>query len=58
MVATHTASASRDAERGEEDDDKLCVVCTDAPKDHAIMPCCHICVCGECAARLLQVEPD
>jgi hypothetical protein len=57
-VATHTASASRDAERGEEDDDKLCVVCTDAPKDHAIMPCCHICVCGECAARLLQVEPD
>eukprot|EP01083_Nonionella_stella_P258671 883850_1 len=26
-----------------------CVVCYDPPKDHMIMPCCHVCLCPECA---------
>ena len=35
-------------------EDALCVVCLDARKDHAIVPCCHMCVCGPCAAMLNQ----
>jgi hypothetical protein len=29
-----------------------CVVCFDAPKDHLIVPCGHMCVCAECAEQL------
>jgi hypothetical protein len=28
------------------------VVCFDAPKDHRIAPCGHMCVCEECAEQL------
>ena len=35
-------------------EDALCVVCLDARKDHAIVPCGHMCVCGPCAAMLNQ----
>ncbi len=31
---------------------KLCVVCIAAPKDTALVPCGHKCVCGPCAAKL------
>jgi hypothetical protein len=33
-----------------------CVVCMDAPKDHIIVPCYHLCVCQACANRLMQME--
>jgi hypothetical protein len=35
-------------------EETLCVVCFDAPKDHAIVPCMHVCACEVCAERLLQ----
>jgi hypothetical protein len=27
------------------------VLCFDAPKDHIILPCFHVCVCEACAHR-------
>jgi hypothetical protein len=33
-------------------EETLCVVCFDAPKDHAIVPCGHVCVCASCAEQL------
>ena len=29
-----------------------CRICMDAPKDHMLMPCNHLCVCVECASAL------
>ena len=34
------------------DEEKLCVVCFEAPMDHIIIPCGHQCVCGACAEAL------
>ena len=33
-----------------------CVVCFDAPKDHAIVPCGHQCVCARCAKQLTKTR--
>jgi hypothetical protein len=33
-----------------------CVLCFDAPKDHIILPCFHMCVCEACANLLTQME--
>mmetsp|Transcript_100007 Transcript_100007/g.122359 ORF Transcript_100007/g.122359 Transcript_100007/m.122359 type:complete len:371 (+) Transcript_100007:20-1132(+) len=35
-----------DIGNGDEDE---CVVCYEPPKDHMIMPCNHVCLCGDCA---------
>ena len=37
-----------DIGNGDEDE---CVVCYEPPKDHMIIPCNHVCLCGECAER-------
>jgi hypothetical protein len=37
-------------------EETLCVVCFDAPKDHAIVPCKHLCVCGPCAEQLTKTR--
>jgi hypothetical protein len=37
-------------------EETLCVVCFDAPKDHIIIPCGHVCVCQACANLLTQRE--
>ena len=37
--------------RGDGDDeglDQLCIICMDAPKSHALMPCGHFCLCRTC----------
>ena len=39
-----------------EPEEALCVVCFDAPKDHAIVPCGHICVCEACAEQLTKAR--
>ena len=46
------ASASAAAEEG-----AACVVCLDAAKDCALMPCRHLCVCAACAEDLLRAHP-
>ncbi len=35
-----------------DDDNKLCVVCFEYPKECAIIPCGHLCVCLICANKL------
>jgi hypothetical protein len=38
-------------------EETLCVVCVDAPKQYAMLPCLHMCACGPCAQRLLELDP-
>eukprot|EP00485_Elphidium_margaritaceum_P022513 CAMPEP_0202711158 /NCGR_PEP_ID=MMETSP1385-20130828/23018_1 /ASSEMBLY_ACC=CAM_ASM_000861 /TAXON_ID=933848 /ORGANISM="Elphidium margaritaceum" /LENGTH=446 /DNA_ID=CAMNT_0049370833 /DNA_START=7 /DNA_END=1344 /DNA_ORIENTATION=- len=33
---------------GDDDDSMLCIVCLDGARDHVLIPCGHIAVCGEC----------
>ena len=40
----------------EVEEEALCVVCMDARKQHAMMPCMHVCVCEACAQRLLGAQ--
>ncbi|KAL1188554.1 putative E3 ubiquitin-protein ligase LUL3 [Cardamine amara subsp. amara] len=42
-------SASSDLE---DSSDKECVICLTEPKDTAIMPCRHLCLCSDCAKEL------
>jgi hypothetical protein len=37
-------------------EETLCVLCFDAPKDHIILPCFHVCVCEACATLLTQMD--
>jgi hypothetical protein len=39
-----------------DDEETQCVVCFDAPKDHAIVPCGHQCVCARCAEQLTKTR--
>ena len=43
------------ARSGEEE---LCVVCVDARKDRAMVPCGHVCACEPCAVKLMRVTPN
>ena len=36
----------------DEDEDRLCVICWDAPKDTLIQPCNHLCLCHSCATKV------
>ena len=44
----------RGAEAGDDDENKLCVVCLDAEKVTAFEPCLHLCCCEACAADLSE----
>lgn len=35
-----------------DDSGKECVICMTEPKDTAVLPCRHMCLCGECAKAL------
>ena len=49
-VAAEAAAAAAEAEAKEA----LCVVCMDAPKDHFIRPCMHVCTCEACTQQLQE----
>jgi hypothetical protein len=36
-----------------EKEKRLCVICMDRPKTHALLPCAHKCVCESCAGELM-----
>ncbi|MCE3214888.1 hypothetical protein HAX54_000209, partial [Datura stramonium] len=36
----------------DEESGKECVICMTEPKDTAVLPCRHMCLCGECAKEL------
>jgi hypothetical protein len=38
-------------------DESLCVVCMDAPKQYAMLPCLHMCACEACAQRIMELRP-
>ncbi|KAF5752305.1 RING/U-box superfamily protein isoform 1 [Tripterygium wilfordii] len=44
--------ASSAAEEFNESDGKECVICMTDPKDTAVLPCRHMCMCSECAKAL------
>ena len=37
-------------------EETMCVVCFDAPKDHLVLPCKHLCVCEACAEQLTTTK--
>jgi hypothetical protein len=37
-------------------EETLCVVCFDAPKQYAMLPCLHMCACEACAQQLMQLR--
>jgi hypothetical protein len=37
-------------------EETMCVVCMHAPKDRIVLPCMHLCACGPCAKRLLELD--
>jgi hypothetical protein len=37
-------------------EETMCVVCFDAPKEYAIVPCGHQCVCARCAEQLTKTR--
>ena len=36
------------------EEEALCVVCMDAPKNHFIRPCMHMCTCEACTLQLQE----
>ncbi|CBH16462.1 putative zinc finger protein [Trypanosoma equiperdum] len=40
-----------------DDDDGLCVICLTLPKDTAVIPCRHMCLCKNCAEELVRHTP-
>ena len=38
----------------QQNDDVLCVICLDAPKQTLLLPCKHLCVCDSCAEESCQ----
>jgi len=33
-----------------------CLVCYEPPRDHMIIPCHHVCLCGDCASDYKEQE--
>ena len=40
----------------QDTEETMCVVCFDAPKQYAMLPCMHMCACETCAQRLMATE--
>lgn len=41
----------------EETESRLCVVCQDVGKTHALIPCGHFCLCEHCAEHIVRQSP-
>jgi len=37
---------------------RMCVVCLDAPAQHIVMPCGHLCLCSTCGVRIAEQRPE
>lgn len=48
--ASHSTIAQDDFDE-EEGDESACCICLDCPKSHAFVPCGHLSICDECAAK-------
>lgn len=38
----------------DEGEDKECLICLTEPKNTIIMPCGHMCVCGDCGKTIID----
>ncbi|RVW55525.1 putative E3 ubiquitin-protein ligase LUL4 [Vitis vinifera] len=54
VLEKHNGTLSNSASEGFNDNDsgKECVICMTEPKDTAVLPCRHMCMCSECAKEL------
>lgn len=50
------ASALIDVKEDESSGDKECLICLSETKDTLIMPCAHLCICGECGKSLIKAK--
>ena len=53
-AAALSATAAKPVEAPEKNEDALCVVCMDAPRTWAMVPCHHLCLCEECTEQILS----
>lgn len=56
MADEHEAVEGEEELDVKDDGDKECMVCMDADKDTVIMPCGHLCVCGDCGKGLVKAK--
>jgi len=49
-------SESRAADSADNSGEECCVLCMDAERSHAVIPCGHQCLCGTCAAVLVPPQ--
>jgi len=49
MENEHEAVAGEEQLVKDDEQQKECLICLDAPKDTLIMPCGHFCICKVCA---------
>uniref|UniRef100_A0A7N0VA13 RING-type E3 ubiquitin transferase n=1 Tax=Kalanchoe fedtschenkoi TaxID=63787 RepID=A0A7N0VA13_KALFE len=46
------SSSTAESPNDDNDDGKECVICLTEPKDTAVLPCRHMCMCSDCAKAL------
>jgi hypothetical protein len=56
MQAQLGSSVAPPAAPDQDTEETMCVVCFDAHKDRIVLPCMHLCACGPCAQRLLELD--
>merc|ERR1712196_46848 len=42
----------------QKEEQSQCIICMEAPRSHAIVPCGHQCVCSACAAQLPKITEE
>ncbi len=40
----------------DDDSEKECLICLSETKDTLIMPCAHLCICGDCGKSLIKAK--
>jgi len=55
QMAAPLSSAPQRVMQEEETDE--CVICMEAPRSHAMVPCGHRCVCADCVPNVFQDPP-
>jgi hypothetical protein len=56
QLGCSVAPPAEPALQANDAEETQCVVCFDAPKEYAIVPCGHMCVCASCADQLTKTR--